>query len=132
MKRFFALLLASIALVTLPGCETTGQTTMLGAGIGAASAALTGHSALRGAAIGAGSGFVLGKIVKHERERAYEDGYYEGRYAGRAGGYPVARRTGTRGIVISPYAPYNQIDVRGIPSGARVKDPSTNRIFINP
>ena len=34
--------------------------------------------------------------------------------------------------VISPYYPYSRIDVRGIPRGAKVEDPSTHRIFINP
>jgi hypothetical protein len=38
--------------------------------------------------------------------------------------YPVARPTNRRGFVTSPYSPYNLIDVRGIPSGATVVDPS--------
>lgn len=133
MNRTLALVSALTSLA-IAGCETTGQTTMLGAGVGAAVAAATGHSALRGAAIGAGSGFVVGKLLKHERRRAYEDGYYDRDYydGGRRGGYPVARRSGQRGIVVSPYRPHNLIDVRGYPRGARVLDPSTNRVFINP
>ena len=126
---------AFAASLALTGCETTGQNTLLGAGTGAAIAAATGHSALRGAAIGAASGFVVGKILKHERERAYEEGYYDRRYY-REGhyrdGYPIGHRSSRRGIVHSPYPPYNDIDVRGIPSGAKVLDPSCNRVFINP
>lgn len=129
MKRILPLILALIS-ISFTGCESTGQTTMLGAGIGAATAAATGHDALRGAAIGAASGAVLGKIVKHERQRAYEQGYYEGRTGD--GGYPIGRRTDNRGFVVSPYPPNHVIDVRGIPRGAKVQDPSNGRIFINP
>jgi hypothetical protein len=127
MKRFFPLL-GVFASLTLPGCETPGQTTLLGAGTGAAVAAATGHSALRGAAIGAASGFVVGKIVEHERERAYGEDY-EVRYRG---GYPVAHPSDRRGYVVSPYPPHHLIDVHEIPSGAKVVDPSCDRDFINP
>ena len=44
----------------------------------------------------------------------------------------VARFTGRSGFVTSPYRPYNRIDVRGIPRGAQVVDPSCDRIFVNP
>lgn len=128
MKSFLSILLASACLF-LAGCETTGQSAMLGAGLGAAVAAATGNDALGGAAIGAASGALIGHVAKHERERAYEEGYYEGR---RGRGYPVGRRTEHRGFVVSPYAPNNIIDVRGIPRGERVEDPSCGRIFINP
>lgn len=126
MKRALSFFLAvAILALGLTGCETTGQNTLLGAGTGAAIAAATGHSALRGAAIGAGAGFLVGKLLKHERRRAYEEGYYDRR------GYPVARRS-HHGFVISPYPPHYEIDVRGYPHGARVIDPSCERIFINP
>jgi len=127
MQRTISLLAAvSILGVTFTGCETTGQTTLLGAGTGAAIAAATDHSPLRGAAIGAASGFLVGKLFQYERRRAYEEGYdrYEGRY-------PVARRS-RPGFVISPYRPYYEIDVRGFPHGARVIDPSNEKVFINP
>ena len=130
MNRFLPLLSAGgIVCLALAGCESTGQTTLLGAGTGAAIAAATGHSALRGAAIGAASGFVVGKIVKHERQRAYEEAYYDVEYRGQ---YPVAHSSHDRGYVVSPYPPHHVIDVRGIPSGGKVVDPSCNRIFINP
>lgn len=128
MKRFLIPALALTCLVTA-GCETTGQTAMLGAGLGAGIAAATGNDALRGAAIGAASGAVVGHVAKHQRERAYEEGYYEGRSDR---GYPMGRRSTQRGFVYSPFGEHRLIDVRGIPHGAKVQDPSTGRIFINP
>jgi hypothetical protein len=128
MQRSISLLAAvSILGLSFTGCETPGQTSLLGAGTGAAIAAATDQSALHGAAIGAGAGFLIGKLFEYERRRAYGDGYYD-RSEGR---YPVARRS-RPGFVISPYRPYYEIDVRGFPHGARVIDPSNERIFINP
>jgi hypothetical protein len=43
--------------------------------------------------------------------------------------YPEARRTANPNQVISPYAPYNVIDVEGFKSGALAKDPSNGKIF---
>ncbi len=43
--------------------------------------------------------------------------------------YPVAEATEKPGMVISPYAPYNVIDVEGFESGALAKDPSNGKIF---
>jgi len=43
--------------------------------------------------------------------------------------YPVARTTDRPGYVLSPYAPYNVIDVHGFKSGALAKDPSNGKIF---
>jgi len=40
------------------------------------------------------------------------------------GGYPIARWSGTPGLVVSPYSPHRLVDVRGIPRGALVRDPS--------
>lgn len=144
----------SVALLSafaLTGCDTPGESALLGAATGAAiggSLHGRGDQALVGAAIGAGSGYLIGKAVQHERRRAYEDGYYDGRdYDDRdrdrdyrddrysrdsRDRYPVGRLTGRQGFVVSPYPPYNRIDVRGIPRGAQVEDPSTHRIFINP
>ncbi len=45
------------------------------------------------------------------------------------GGYPTATRTENPDQVLSPYAPYNVIDVAGYPSGKLVKDPSNLKIF---
>ncbi len=43
--------------------------------------------------------------------------------------YPVAERTNNRDRVISPYSPYNVIDVEGFRSGQLAKDPSNGKIF---
>ena len=131
MNRPLFTALALISLISA-GCETTGQTALLGAGVGAGLAAATGHDALRGAAIGAASGAVIGHVAKRSRERAYEEGYYEGRYDRDDDRYPIGRRTENRGFVVSPYSPHHVIDVRGIPRGAKVQDPSNGQVFINP
>lgn len=43
--------------------------------------------------------------------------------------YPTARSTDNPNEVISPYAPYNVIDVEGFKSGQLAKDPSNKKIF---
>lgn len=43
--------------------------------------------------------------------------------------YPVAERTDKPGMVLSPYSPYNVIDVEGFQSGDLAKDPSNGKIF---
>lgn len=43
--------------------------------------------------------------------------------------YPTAERTDNPNRVISPYAPYNVIDVEGFRSGQLAKDPSNQKIF---
>lgn len=128
MKKYFlpAASAAILGTLALSSCETpVGQ----GAGIGAASGALIGAGAAggRGAAIGAGAGLLAGALVgaaiQSDQERYYH---------APPGGYPVAQRAETPGYVYSPYGAHNMIDVRGIPRGARVKDPSTGGIFISP
>jgi hypothetical protein len=123
-KLIPAVSLSLTAMFAFSSCETPGQTAIAGAATGAAIGGLVhgrGSDALTGAAIGAGAGYLIGKIAQHRREGRYSEG-----------GYPVGRMTGRRGIVESPYRPYNLIDVRGIPAGAQVIDPSVNRVFINP
>lgn len=43
--------------------------------------------------------------------------------------YPYARKTNNPNQVVSPYAPYNVIDVEGFKSGQPAKDPSNGKIF---
>ena len=43
--------------------------------------------------------------------------------------YPTAERTEQPGRVLSPYKPYNVIDVEGFKSGQLAKDPSNGKIF---
>lgn len=129
MKKYLipaasAAILGSLA---LSSCDTyTGQ----GAGIGAAGGALIGAGAtgtVRGAALGAGAGLLAGAIVG-----SAIDASQQGHYHAPPGGYPYARGTGTPGYVYSPYGNHNIIDVRGVPHGALVRDPSTGGVFRRP
>ncbi|HEX3817896.1 MAG TPA: glycine zipper domain-containing protein [Chthoniobacterales bacterium] len=129
IKKHF-LTAATAAIVTacaLSSCETpTGQ----GAGIGAAAGALIGAGAtgnVRGAALGAGAGLLAGALVGSAIEADQQSHYHAP-----PGGYPYARPSGTPGYVYSPYGAHNVIDVRGIPHGAWVRDPSTGGVFIRP
>lgn len=47
----------------------------------------------------------------------------------RPGEYPTATRTANPNEVISPYEPYNVIDVEGFRSGQLARDPSNKQIF---
>ncbi|MGA8654926.1 MAG: glycine zipper domain-containing protein [Chthoniobacterales bacterium] len=120
---------ATAALLFLSACDTpVGQ----GAGYGAAGGAIIGgaaggtvRTAAIGAAAGAGLGALIGAIVQDsERDRYYRNAP--------SGGYPVAEPSGYPGLVRSPYYPNNLVDVRGIPRGALVIDPSVNRPFVRP
>ncbi len=46
--------------------------------------------------------------------------------------HPVAERTDKPNQVLSPFPPYNVIDVSGFRSGQPAKDPSNGKIFIVP
>lgn len=65
-----------------------------------------------------------GALVGHAIAQS-NDGHYRGR------ALPYGQPVG-RGLVQSPYYPHNVVDVRGIPSGAVVEDPSTGKAFIKP
>lgn len=134
MKNY--LLAATAAAILIPvglsSCAYPGypgQATGAGAALGAASGALIGAGAAggRGAAIGAGAGLLAGALVG-----AAVDADQARYYHAPPGGYPYANPTGTPGYVYSPYGNHNVIDVRGVPHGALVRDPSTNAIFRNP
>jgi hypothetical protein len=133
MKKYFLpAVSAAILLATgLSSCETpAGQGAGFGAFTGAATGALIGAAATgtgRGAAIGAGAGALAGALVG--ASIAEDQARY---YHAPPGGYPYARPTRTPGYVYSPYPPHNVIDVRGVPPGSWVRDPSTNGIFIRP
>lgn len=45
------------------------------------------------------------------------------------GGYPTATRTANPNEVLSPYEPFNVIDVEGFKSGQLARDPSNQKIF---
>ncbi len=119
---------ATALTLNLTGCDTpVGQ----GAGIGAGTGAIIGGLATNrvgGAALGAAAGAVAGGLIGAavEEDRAGEYGPRPSR------GYPVAQPTDRPGFVLSPYSPYYEIDVRGVPRGALVRDPSCNRLFVKP
>ena len=114
--------LCAASALTFTACDSpAGLGAMSGAGAGALLGHQHGHHALEGAAIGAAAGAIIGHIIGQARE----GGYYEGRR------YPYARPVGG-GYVESPYYPHNIINVRGIPHGAVVEDPSTGGLFVKP
>ena len=58
---------------------------------------------------------------------------YQGQVAPQDGeSVPYATPTSDPDIVISPYEPHAIISVAGIPQGAKVKDPVSNLVFLNP
>lgn len=122
-----------VAIVTLSASFLTScdSPTGKGAGYGAAAGAIIGAAAtghVRGAAIGAAAGAATGALIGHaiQEDRAGQYGPVP------EGGYPVARWSGTPGLVISPFPPNRLVDVRGIPRGALVRDPASGGIFRKP
>ncbi len=155
MTPFSARVIASLALVSISftACETPGEGAKTGAIAGAVIGAIAGgdvRSAAIGAGAGAASGALIGKATQedrrrrypdYERDRAYGAGYDEdaeylesgeGRRSDRRYDYPVARPARRPGYVISPYRPYAEVNVRGVRPGARVVDPVSGEVFINP
>ncbi len=117
-----------VSALGLASCDTPTGT---GAAAGAAGGALIGGlatnrvgGAVVGGALGALTGALIGSAVEHDGAEAYGPPPRNG--------YPAARPTDSRGIVISPYSPFHAIDVTGIPHGSLVRDPSCNRLFVTP
>ncbi len=131
-KNHLAVVAAALCSVfALTSCETaTGTGALIGAGTGAVIASNTGPyynntgRTLAGAAIGAGAGALIGAAIDANRAAEYGPAP--------SGGYPYARRTDRSGFVYSPYPPNRIVDVRGIPRGSLVRDPSTGGIFRKP
>jgi hypothetical protein len=128
-----AKIISIVTIVTLSASFLTScdSPTGAGAGYGAAAGALIGAAAtgrVRGAAIGAAAGAATGALVGHaiQEDRARQYGPVP------EGGYPVARWSGTPGLVVSPYPPNRLVDVTGIPHGALVRDPASGGVFRKP
>ena len=128
------LLSSAVGLLLLPvlaltSCDTATGT---GAAAGVAGGALIGGlatnrvgGAVVGGALGALTGALIGNAVDaNNAARTYGPPPPRG--------YPVARFTDRSGFVVSPYEPHHEIDVSGIPRGSLVRDPSCNRLFVNP
>ena len=132
MKKIFVPAVSAAILLGmgLSSCETpAGQGAGFGAVTGAAAGALIGGAAAggRGAAIGAGAGALAGALTG--AAIAEDQARY---YPAPPGGFPYAESAGSPGYVYSPYGNHNVIDVRGVPHGALVRDPSTGGIFRKP
>jgi hypothetical protein len=126
-----AISMAALVSMSFSGCETPAQGAVSGGTAGAIIGAISGNS-LRSTAIGAAggavAGAVVGAIVQDQRRAAYEGGPV-------AYGEPaprVASPSRYPGYVISPYRPHALVDVRGIYPGARVMDPASGYVFVNP
>ena len=42
---------------------------------------------------------------------------------------PAGKKGSKAGRVISPYPPYNELDISGLDSGSTALDPTTNKVF---
>lgn len=131
-------MVASGSVLAMASCTNVGPGQMTGTGLGAAGGAAAGAvignnvggvSSTEGAIAGALLGGVAGNVVGRQQD---EIDQLKRQQAYQSGGYPVARMTEDRGFVVSPYPPYNVIDVRGMPRGSVVLDPSTEKRFIVP
>ncbi len=80
---------------------------------------------VQSAAIGEAAGALIGAIVQNsERDQDYHEAS--------TGGYPYGRPMGEPGVVRSPYYPHYLVDVRNVPPGALVIDPSSGQPFVRP
>jgi len=130
MKRRLFTVLSGIALGSfiLSSCDTP---TGAGAGYGAAAGAIIGGAATgnaRAAAIGAAAGAATGALIGH----AIQEDQASRTAPPPPGGYPWGHRTGTYGLIQSPYPPHRLIDTRDIPPGELVRDPASGGVFRNP
>lgn len=125
-KSLVAIGAAALVSMSFTGCETPGQGAVTGATAGAIIGGISGGT-IRSTAIGAGAGAVVGAVTG----AIVQDQRYGGpvAYGPR---YRVASPSRYPGYVISPYRPHAMVDVRGICPGARVQDPVSGYIFINP
>ena len=119
---------AAMAGTGLTSCDSpAGQGAAIGAGAGAVIGGLaTGRVryAAAGAAAGALAGTLVGLAVEHSNAEAYGPPP--------RGGYPVATPTDRKGILISPYPPYHEIDVTGARHSDLIRDPSNGQLFVQP
>lgn len=153
-----AALAGSLALAALTSCTPYQQQGAAVGGLGGAAlgaiAGNDGGDVIRGAAIGAaaGTGVAAYRENQQNQNRSYNntrqssENYrpatppqpsysppaetYSPPARSSSGSYPEALQGTTPNTVISPYPPYNPLDVTGYKSGEKVCDPST--IPINP
>jgi hypothetical protein len=89
------------------------------------------EAAITGAALGAGLGAGIAAMQENQRAKASTRDYAPRDYTPpmSTSDYPYAEKTRTPGEVISPYAPYNVMDVRGLRPGSLALDPSSKKKF---
>lgn len=84
------------------------------------------ESAIKGAALGAGLGAGIAAMQENQRANAAQRDYAPPMSSA---DYPYAEKTRTPGEVISPYPPFNVMDVRGLRPGSLALDPSSKKKF---
>lgn len=84
------------------------------------------ESTIKGAALGAGLGAGIAALQENQRAASSQRDYAP---PTSVNDYPYAEKTRTPGEVISPYPPFNVMDVRGLRSGSLALDPSSKKKF---
>lgn len=126
-------------------CTPTQQTYALGgAAAGAAVGAIAGGDSediLTGAALGGATGAGVAAYQENkERSRSSPVSPHSSTTTpppvppsnANGSAYKKAFATDTPGIVISPYSPYNKVNVGDFSPGTLAKDPTTGKIFVVP
>jgi hypothetical protein len=130
LRRVVPVLLVGAFGLGFTACNTPRRGDEVGTAASTTVGDLTGQrrDGITGDPIGTRPNYLIGVLA--DNRRRYADGYYRASYP--VSRYPLASPTDRPGIVRSPFPPNNLIDVRRIPSGARVVDPSVNRVFTRP
>lgn len=139
--KILTTLTATLAAIALCQCTPYQQQgAMIGGLAGGAIGAVAGDDSddvIKGAALGAAAGTAAAAIHEDSKRRRAGDPPPTGTNnppppsngSSSSGGYPVARRTSNPNQVISPYPPYNVIDITGFKSGDLARDPGNRKIF---
>jgi len=130
LHRVVPVLLVGVFGLGLSACDTPRRGDEVSTATSTTVGNLTGNrrDGITGDPIGTRPNYLIGVLADNRGK--YADGAYRSSYP--ASRYPLASPTDRPGIVRSPFPPNNLIDVRRIPSGARVVDPSVNRVFTRP
>ncbi|MGV3533846.1 MAG: hypothetical protein ACO1QR_15870 [Chthoniobacteraceae bacterium] len=130
LRRAVPVLLVGVCSLSVGACDTPRRGDEVSTAAGTTVGNLTGNrrDGITGEPIGTRPNYLIGVLA--DNRGTYADGAYRASYP--VSRYPLASPTDRPGIVRSPFPPNNLIDVRRIPSGARVVDPSVNRVFTRP
>lgn len=121
LRRVVLALVAGVFCIGLTACETPRRGDEVSTAASTTVGNLTGQrrDGITGDPIGTRPNYLIGVLADNRGK--YADGAYRASYP--VSRYPLASPTDRPGIVRSPFPPNNLIDVRRIPSGARVVDP---------